>query len=193
MPKNDVLQDFYVRNMVCPRCVTSVRDIFKQNGYVVRRIELGYVRAFPPGNSPSPIPKLVEELGAVGFALDPGGDGALSRLRGLIIDYVYRPVTDRPEKLSDHLVAQMDMSYSHLSHLFSAGEGRTIEDFFRAHRLERAKRLLTTSNELVSQIGFRLGYGTAAYFSADFRRSVGESPGAFRKRGHYRGKDLTEV
>lgn len=193
MSKDEMLQDFYVRDMVCPRCVTSVRGIFERNGYVVRRIELGYVRAFSPGKSPFPASQLVEDLHAVGFTLDPGGDGALSRLRGLIIDYVYRPVEDRPEKLSDYLVEQLDMSYSHLSHLFSAGEGRTIEDFFRAHRLERAKRLLTTSNERVSQIGYQLGYGTAAYFSADFRRSVGEAPGAFRKRGHYRGKDLTEV
>ncbi|WP_082921833.1 helix-turn-helix domain-containing protein [Lewinella sp. 4G2] len=186
-------QEFYVRHMVCPRCVTSVRAIFEDAGYVVQRIELGYVAGVPPDDSSIPSAKLIEELHRVGFSLDRGGDGSISRLRGLIIDYTYKEVDQRPEKLSDHLVEQTGMSYSHISHVFSAGEGRTVEDFFRAHRLERAKRLLTTTDELISQIGYRLGYGTAAYFSADFRRSIGESPGAFRRRGNYRGMDLTKV
>lgn len=193
MHKDKVLQDFYVRDMVCPRCVTSVRTIFERSGYLVRQIELGYVSAVPPGDALAPTPDLVEALHTVGFTLNLGNEGLLGHLRGLIIDYVYCPVADRPENLSDYLAAKLDMSYSHLSHLFSASEGRTIEDFFRAHRLERAKRLLANSNELVSQIGYRLGYGTAAYFSTDFKRAIGCSPGAFRKQGAYRGMDITKL
>ena len=71
---------------------------------------------------------------------------------------------------------------------------RTFEQWFRKEvgrspgeeilrvRVERAKRLLTTSELSMSQIARMVGYEQTAGFSKFFRRETGTSPRKFRSR-----------
>ena len=182
----------YIDHMVCDRCKMAVRQVLDNLGWRIDRLELGRVTALPPaGNARETV--LRGQLENLGFRLREGAPGPVSRIKGLIIDYVYN---DRPEhrgSIAELITADIDLSYSHLSRLFSREEGRTINDFYRLQRMERAKHLLVTTDEQVARIADRLNYGSSARFAAAFRRETGMAPTAFRERGHYVARPLDEL
>ncbi len=69
---------------------------------------------------------------------------------------------------------------------FSRSFARTFEIGFNAYqtrlKLEQAARMLATSDEAVSQIGFRLGFRSHAYFSHCFKSLFGVTPSRHRSR-----------
>ena len=60
--------------------------------------------------------------------------------------------------------------------------GETPHEFLTRMRLERAKDLLTISSRPVTEICFDVGFTSLGSFSTLFRRQVGLSPAAFRRR-----------
>jgi AraC family L-rhamnose operon transcriptional activator RhaR/AraC family L-rhamnose operon regulatory protein RhaS len=48
-------------------------------------------------------------------------------------------------------------------------------------RLEKAKRLLSVTNESVTRIAFLLGFSDSNYFSVYFKKHTGLSPREYRK------------
>ena len=50
-------------------------------------------------------------------------------------------------------------------------------------RLQLAARMLEDGNATVERVSAAVGYESEAAFSRAFKRSVGESPGAWRRQG----------
>lgn len=50
------------------------------------------------------------------------------------------------------------------------------------HRIELAKHLLTTTDLLVGSVARGVGWGSPGAFSTTFKKHVGETPSAYRKR-----------
>ncbi|PHI21219.1 AraC family transcriptional regulator [Lewinellaceae bacterium SD302] len=181
----------HIDNMVCDRCKLVVRGILEEFGWEVHYLELGEVSGIAPLGFDAK-DKLAERLQAVGFAL--AKEGSLStRMKGLIIDYVHNESKWNNRVLSEVLATALNRSYGFLSRSFSEEVGRTIEDFYQAHRIERASQLLHQTDLPISEIAPLLRYGTAAHFSNSFRRHTGQSPSTFRKSGTYVPKDLTKI
>ena len=86
------------------------------------------------------------------------------------------------ERLSDYLTRQLGHDYSALSKLFSEVSGTTIEKYFIAQKIERAKELLRYDELSLSQIADSLGYSSAAYLSAQFKSVTGMTPSRFRQQ-----------
>jgi DNA-binding IclR family transcriptional regulator/AraC-like DNA-binding protein len=75
-------------------------------------------------------------------------------------------------------------SYSTLRAAFKADTGLPMGRYFLTMRLREAARLLRAADMPVTDVCARLGFCNAKYFSAQFRRHFGLSPGAYRgKRG----------
>ncbi len=72
-------------------------------------------------------------------------------------------------------------SESTLSHRFSSAFGIGIGKYLRDRRLEKAKRLLTETDCLVSDVAFLCGFATADYFSAVFGEVLGMTPTEYRR------------
>ena len=70
---------------------------------------------------------------------------------------------------------------------FSRRFARTFGEGFAAYqmrfKIQQAARLLATSDEPVSQIGYRLGFRSHAYFSYCFKSVFGVAPSQHRNRG----------
>jgi len=60
--------------------------------------------------------------------------------------------------------------------------GKSFIQFLTDYRIEEAKTLLKDSDWTINAIAGFLGFKSANYFQAVFRRSAGETPGVFRKR-----------
>ena len=79
--------------------------------------------------------------------------------------------------LQDHL----NTDYSTLSKIFSATEGRTIEKYSIAQRVEFAKELLSYGEMTISEVADRAGYSSVAHLSRQFKTQTGMTPSQFQK------------
>jgi len=78
--------------------------------------------------------------------------------------------------------AHVGMSAAHFSTIFSQHEGKTFISYLTGLRIERAKKLLTTTNLRLADIALEIGYNEPNYFSHVFRKSEGITPKEYRNR-----------
>jgi transcriptional regulator GlxA family with amidase domain len=79
------------------------------------------------------------------------------------------------------------MSPGHFSRSFRAAFGETPYGYLMTRRVERAKALLRRGDLTVTEVCFAVGCTSLGSFSSRFARLVGESPSAYRARGHAEG------
>ena len=72
----------------------------------------------------------------------------------------------------------------YLSHLFKEHSGMAPIEYLHHVRLEKAIKLLTTSDFSVSYISSMLGFANAAYFSQFFKKKTDMSPSKYRDTYH---------
>jgi len=80
--------------------------------------------------------------------------------------------------------ASMNISLSYLNEAVKATTGMSVSSVIQQEIMLEAKRLLYHSNCSVKEIAHELGYEDHTYFSRLFRKTVGVTPGDFRR--HYR-------
>ncbi|THH39671.1 helix-turn-helix transcriptional regulator [Neolewinella litorea] len=182
----------YIENMVCDRCKMAVRQVVTNLGWRIESLELGRLTAVPPEPGPSLEP-LSRQLSGLGFSLRRDAGGVVSRIKGIIIAYVYDDLADSTVPLSDLITKDIGQSYPHLSRVFRREEGRTIADYYRVQRMERARQLLVTTDEQIALIAYRLHYGTGGRFTTAFKEATGLCPREFRERGVYQPRPLDEL
>jgi transcriptional regulator GlxA family with amidase domain len=73
------------------------------------------------------------------------------------------------------------VSQAHFARSFKQAFGVPPHRYLLTRRIERAKHLLTTTEDSVLEIALAVGFESAASFSRAFRRVVGVSPRAFRR------------
>ena len=76
------------------------------------------------------------------------------------------------------------MSPGHFSRSFRAAFGETPYSYLMTRRIERAKALLRRGDLTVTEVCFEVGCTSLGSFSSRFSELVGESPSAYRARGH---------
>ena len=79
------------------------------------------------------------------------------------------------------LAERVAMSRSAFSLLFAETMGRPPLQYLREQRMRTASRLLRNPRLGVKTIASRVGYHSAASFSAAFKRWSGRAPGAYRR------------
>lgn len=68
----------------------------------------------------------------------------------------------------------------YLSRLYKQKTGYTISDYIKSRRIEVAKRLLGESNLKIHEIGMRIGYESASYFTRFFKQTTSLTPQEYR-------------
>ena len=80
------------------------------------------------------------------------------------------------------VAAQVNISPSYFSTIFSNEMGQTFVEYLTHVRLEKARELLMCSNMRTAEIGYEVGYKDSHYFSYIFKKVVGCSPKEYRNR-----------
>ena len=75
------------------------------------------------------------------------------------------------------------LSRSYLHRRLNAIGHKSISNFIRTVRLERALSLLQEGESPVSEIAYRVGFGSPTYFNHCFHEHFGFPPGEVKKRG----------
>jgi transcriptional regulator GlxA family with amidase domain len=95
----------------------------------------------------------------------------------------------------DHRLPQMAdaaaMSVRHFARVFTAEVGESPGRFVERTRLEAARRELETSTATLDVVASRCGLGSAETLRRVFRRHLGVSPDAYRRRFRTRSKERT--
>ncbi len=173
---------FYIKNMVCNRCIWAVQRELKKLGLRPMRVILG--EADVEGVVDEDIMHKIDvSLNKVGFELiDDKKSRLIENIRTEVINYIhYDPELIGNINFSDHIAQKLGYDYSYLSSLFSVVEGITIEKYIIHQRIERVKELLIYNELTLSEIAYQMGYSSVQHLSNQFRKIIGMSPSSFKK------------
>src|SRR5699024_1877284 len=79
------------------------------------------------------------------------------------------------------LAAQCYISPSYLSNVFKQETGQPLTDYISCRRMERAARLLLTTNARVAVVAEEVGILDVNYFTKMFKNATGQTPTAYRR------------
>jgi AraC family transcriptional regulator len=173
---------FYIKNMVCNRCVMAVQQVFEKVGLHPEKISLGEVVI--KENIPTEKLKQVdEELQSIGFErIDDRKARLIEGIKNKIIQLIHHSDgVDRKHNWSSILAEEFHYEYNYLSNLFSSIEGITLEQYIIRQKIEKAKELLFYDELNLSEIANKLGYSSVAHLSAQFKKITGLTPSELKK------------
>jgi two-component system response regulator YesN len=93
-----------------------------------------------------------------------------------------------PDLSLNEVAAQVNLSPSYFSTVFSNETGETFRDYLTRIRIHRARELLRTTNLKCSEVAYKSGYNDPHYFSYIFRKNTGLAPQQFRVQPSSRKK-----
>ena len=181
-----------IKNMVCRHCVNALADLLREAGLHARRVDIGSAEIEEESLDEATAARLDSLLADAGFERITDADTRLiDTVKRTIIDHVHEQ-PDCTRTLSSCLESHIGMPYDTISRLFSQKEGRTIERFFIAQKIERVKELLAYKELTLNEIAYQTGYSSVAHLSRQFKQITGMSPSEYRSGSHPR-KAINEV
>jgi AraC family transcriptional regulator len=107
--------------------------------------------------------------------------GGLAPWQQRKVDRYLREHLERPVRI-DELAGQVPLSVSHFCRAFKETFGDTPHAYLLRLRLELAQELMMATEEPLSQIALAAGLADQAHLTKLFRRLLGETPSAWRRR-----------
>ncbi|MFD2285143.1 helix-turn-helix domain-containing protein [Pedobacter petrophilus] len=183
----------HIKNMVCNRCKMVVKAELEQLGFNPVSVKLGEVilseNIFPADKA-----KIAERLNRFGFELlEDKKTQLVEQVKTSIINLIHYAEEPLKINLSAHLSVQLNIEYHQLSAVFSEAENQTIEKYFIAQKVEKAKEMLTYGELTLSEIAFQLNYSSVAHLSAQFKKVTGLTPSAYKAETSNKRKTLDEI
>jgi AraC-like DNA-binding protein len=158
--------------VVATDCLSSAKELLE----VIRRsIELN------PEAARIAALRLVAFLTPPATAETADARGGLAPWQKHKVDRYLREHLERPLRI-EKLAEQIPLSVSHFCRAFKESFGTTPHMRIIRLRLELAQRLMLTTNDPLNHIALACGLADQAHLSKLFRRWVGETPSAWRRR-----------
>ncbi len=192
--KQVIKSKLYIKNMVCDRCISAVRNELNSLGLEIEHIQLGEVGVITKSEPDFDI--IQKKLQAQGFELiDDQKSQLINRLKSTIIEEIRsdQPHRKANENFSSYLSNILTTDYTQLSKTFSALEGRTIEKYIIAQKIEYVKELLMYNELSLSEIAWKLNYSSVQYLSNQFKKATGLTPSNFKGLKEDKRKTLDRV
>ncbi|HFB64883.1 MAG TPA: AraC family transcriptional regulator [Aeromonadales bacterium] len=176
---------YFIKNMVCHRCKLAVENILCSMNLDNFNVDLGEVELRQGVFSENELIEFKQQLESLGFELiNDKKSRYIEQTKTCILEYI-RQLSDfhvnGKIKLSTFLSNKIHREYSYLSHLFSAVEGVTIEQYTIAQKIEKVKELLVYDELSLTEIAHRLDYSSVAHLSRQFKKITGLTPSQFKQ------------
>ena len=184
---------YFVKNMVCNRCIMVVQQVFENLGHAPVRISLGEVDTTNP-IAEDELEKLRKALVGYGFELiDDTKSRIIEKIKNTIVQSIHHNHDELKVTYSEYIESHLNRDYAYLSSLFSEVEGTTIEKYIIHQKIERVKELLVYDELTLSEIADQMGYSNVAYLSNQFKKVTGLTPSHFKQVKENKRKPLDEV
>ncbi len=96
-----------------------------------------------------------------------------------VLDYIHKNMED-PKLNVENLAEELLLSRSKLYRKIKALTGDTANEFLRKIRLEKAKTMIETSEDTISEICYKVGFSSPSYFTKCFKKHFGILPTEIR-------------
>lgn len=107
--------------------------------------------------------------------------GDKSKYVAAALDYISDHQSD-PDINIRNIAESIDISESHLSHIFKKETDYTVNAYITRYRMRTAMRLLKSHKHKVYEVAEMVGYRDIAYFSATFKKIIGVNPSEYYDR-----------
>jgi AraC-like DNA-binding protein len=176
--------------MVCHRCKMTVKAELEKAGLEPLCIDFGEVE-IKENPAKFKLDRLDTSLKSLGFELiDDKKIQTIEKIKNAIHRLIYYQDGDIKTKLSIYISSQVNQDFNYLSNFFSEVEGVTIEKYFIAHKIERAKELLVYAELSLSEIAHQLGYDSVTSLSNQFKQVNGLTPSHYRALREHKRKNI---
>jgi AraC family transcriptional regulator len=184
----------HVKNMVCDRCVLSVKNQLNSLHFVVKEITLGKVEVYPDPTKEQ-LQNISSAFSLLGFELlDKEKDQLIERIKNQVIDLVhYSDLNEITQSLTVLIAERLKKDYTYLSRLFSDSEGLTIEKFIIHQKIEKVKELIEYGQLNLNEISFKMGYSSSAHLSTQFKTVTGITPSQYKSSNVKLRKPLDQI
>lgn len=167
--------------MVCNRCKVIVKSEFKKLGLTPVSVEIGEI-TIREDCIYSVREQLIINLNSLGLAIiDDRKSQTIEKIKIIILNLVHHSEVVLKINLSNHISDQLNQNYHYLSNLFTEANEMTIEHYFIAQKIERAKELLIYNEHSLSEIAYQLNYSSVAHLSKQFKKVTGLTATSFKK------------
>ncbi len=97
------------------------------------------------------------------------------------LDYIGEHLSD-PDISIRSIAEAIDISESHLSHIFKKETDYTVNAYITRYRMRTAMKLLKSRKHKVYEVAELVGYRDIAYFSTIFKKVTGVNPSEYQDR-----------
>lgn len=185
--------NLHIKNMVCNRCKMVVKAELEKLGFNPISVELGGVSLAENISSDDKL-KIAQKLNQFGFELlEDRKPQIAEQVKTSIINLVHYTKEPLKINLSSYLKEQINLEYAQLSAIFSEVEHQTIEKYFIAQKIEKAKEMLTYAELTLSEIAYQLNYSSVAHLSTQFKKVTGLTPSGYKVQTSDKRKTLDEI
>lgn len=185
-------KDYYIKNMVCDRCIKVLKNEIEAQEIVLTEIELGRVQLdIQDGQELDKLKKIIESNG---FELiDAVEDKLTEQVKIQLIKILDKLPLELKENLSAHLSKKMGQDYSKISKVFSFTEGVTIEKYFIKLKIEKVKELIQAKQNNFTEMAQLLDYSHINHLSGQFKSETGMSLSQYKLQQENYRKPLDQI
>lgn len=162
-------------------CVKLVRRILGDAGVSIHGIDLGEadISFNSEEVSLNTISKLLSEDGFE--LLHDKEDQLVEQIKSAVINLVQYSTFNAMVRNSDYLVERFNLSYQHISTIFSKHEHLTLEKFIIQQKIDKVKELIHHGELSLSEIAYMMGYSSVQYLSTQFKFITGLTVSEYKK------------
>ena len=188
-------KEFWIKNMVCNRCLKVIKQELQELGITVLSLELGRLLVEAPKKTAIEIIDAVTNvLHANDFEIVQNEEEMLTeRIKIILIEQLQELPIRIKVKISELLASSLHKDYKALSKLFSANEHTTIEKFFIKLKLEKVKELIQLKQHSFSDIGYLLDYCSVNHLSRQFKEVIGMSMTDYKNTENWKRNFYDEI
>ncbi|WP_445731914.1 helix-turn-helix domain-containing protein [Mariniflexile sp.] len=188
-------KEFWIKNMVCNRCLKVIKQELQALGVTVLSLELGRLLVEAPKKTKTEIINDVTNvLHANGFEIVQSEEDMLvERIKIILIEALQELPLNIKVKTSELLASTLHRDYKILSKLFSANEKTTIEKYFIKLKIEKVKELIQLKQHSFSDIGYLLDYCSVNHLSRQFKEVVGMSMTDYKNTENWKRNFYDEI
>lgn len=188
-------KEFWIKNMVCNRCLKVIKQELQELGVPILSLELGRLLVeVPSKNSNTIIHKVKSVLHSNDFEIVQTEEEMLTEsIKIILIEELQELPLHIKVKTSELLASTLHRDYKTLSKLFSANEKTTIEKYFIKLKIEKAKELIQLKQHSFSDIGHLLDYSSVNHLSRQFKDIVGMSMTDYKNTENWKRNFYDEI
>tara|TARA_R110000868_G_scaffold302327_1_gene562865 strand:+ start:1046 stop:1627 length:582 start_codon:yes stop_codon:yes gene_type:complete len=188
-------KEFWIKNMVCNRCIKVISQELLELGVTILSLELGRLLIGVTNKTDDEIISCVTNvIYANDFEIVQSEEEMLvERIKTVLIEQLQELPLNIKVKTSELIASTVYRDYKTLSKLFSANEKTTIEKYFIRLKIEKVKELIQMKQHSFSDIGYLLDYSSVNHLSRQFKDVVGMSMTDYKNTENWKRNFYDEI